>query len=97
MARGAEAVSYGAVTIVNAMATGKGAALGVKLWTRARVTLTSHGGLILARNLSDPKEKGGLAEATAETRLASFWLQQTFGSHCRNAIEHTGSGGPQEQ
>ncbi len=80
MARGAEAVSYGAVTIVNAMATGKGAALGVKLWTRARVTLTSHGGLILARNLSDPKEKGGLAEATAERVLRRFGFNKRLGA-----------------
>ena len=72
MARGAEAVSYGAVTIVNAMATGRGAALGVKLWTRARVTLTSHRGLIQARNLSDPKEEGGLAAATAKRVLRRF-------------------------
>lgn len=80
MAGGAEAVSYGAVTIVNAMATGKGAALGIKLWTRAKVTLTSHGGLISGRNLSDPKEKGGLAEATARQVFRRFGYSKRLGA-----------------
>jgi shikimate kinase len=80
MARGAEAVSYGAVTIVNAMATGKGAALGIKLWTRAKVTLTSHRGLILGRNLSDPNEKGGLAEATAKRVFHRFGYNKRLGA-----------------
>ena len=31
----AEAVSHGAATIVNAIATGMGAAVGVDLWTKA--------------------------------------------------------------
>ncbi len=80
MARGAEAVSYGAVTIVNAMATGKGAALGIKLWTKAKVTLTSHGGLISGRNLSDPDEKGGLAEATAKQVFRRFGYNKRLGA-----------------
>ena len=80
MARGAEAVSYGAVTIVNAMATGKGAALGVKLWTRAKVTLTSQGGSISGRNLSYPDEKGGLAEATVKRVFHRFGYSKRFGA-----------------
>jgi shikimate kinase len=36
-----EAIAYGAVTIVNALATGKGAAFGIDLWTKARVELTN--------------------------------------------------------
>jgi len=35
-----EASAYGAVTIVNAIATGRGAAFGIDLWTKARVDLT---------------------------------------------------------
>jgi shikimate kinase len=35
-----EATAYGAVTIVNALATGKGAAFGIDLWTKATVELT---------------------------------------------------------
>ncbi len=80
MAGGAEAVSYGAVTIVNAMATGKGAALGIKLWTRAKVTLTSHGGLISGRNLSDPTENDGLAEATARQVFRRFGYSKRLGA-----------------
>ncbi len=80
MARGAEAVSYGAVTIVNAMATGKGAAVGIKLWTRAKVTLTSRAGLITERNLSDPKEKGGLAEATVKRVFRRFGYSKRLGA-----------------
>jgi shikimate kinase len=38
-----EAVAYGAVTIVNALATGKGAAFGIDLWTKAKVELTDDG------------------------------------------------------
>jgi shikimate kinase len=40
-----EAVAYGAVTIVNALATGKGAAFGIDLWTKARVELTNDGAI----------------------------------------------------
>jgi len=80
MARGAEAVSYGAVTIVNAMATGEGAALGIKLWTRAKVFLTTHEGLISGRNLSDPDEKGGLAEATAKQVFRRFGYGKRVGA-----------------
>jgi len=43
-ARG-EAVAYGAVTIVSALATGKGAAFGIDLWTKARVELTDDGAI----------------------------------------------------
>jgi len=80
MARRAEAVSYGAVTIVNAMATGKGAALGIKLWTRAKVTITSQGGLISGRNLSDPDEKDGLAEATVKRVFHRFGSSKRLGA-----------------
>ena len=38
------AVAHGAVSILNAFATGKGAAIGVGLWTRARVTLHDGAG-----------------------------------------------------
>jgi shikimate kinase len=42
MNRRGEAIAYGAVTIVNALATGKGAAFGIDLWTQAKVDLTSE-------------------------------------------------------
>ena len=42
-----QAVAHGAVSILNAFATGKGAAIGVGLWTRARVTLQDGGAHLL--------------------------------------------------
>ncbi len=80
MARVAEAVSYGAVTIVNAMATGKGAALGTKLWTRAKLTLTTQSGLISVRNLTDAKEDGRLAEETVKQVFRRFGYSKRLGA-----------------
>ena len=56
-----EAAAYGAVTVVNALATGKGAAFGIDLWTKARVRLTDDG-IIETRILNDEKESSLLAE-----------------------------------
>ena len=78
--RTAEAVSHGAITIVNAMATGKGAALGVQLWTHATVKVTEQRGVFVARNLSDPDENTNLAEATAELVFAQFGAEKRFGA-----------------
>jgi len=68
----AEAISHGAITIVNAMATGKGAALGVQLWTKARVTLTDNPNHIQARILDDPTESTSLICTTAKIILNEF-------------------------
>jgi len=51
-----KAVAYGAVTIVNAISCGLGAALGVKLWTEAKVKLTNEPNVIEGRIVSDPNE-----------------------------------------
>jgi shikimate kinase len=80
MLRAAEAVSHGAITIINAMATGRGAALGIALRTRARVTLTNRLGVFLARNLSDPHEDTDLARATAQLVFARFGADKRFGA-----------------
>jgi shikimate kinase len=45
MNRRGEALAYGAVTIVNALAGGKGAAFGIDLRTRAQVELTDDGAI----------------------------------------------------
>jgi len=70
--RTAEATSHGAVTIVNAMATGKGAALGVQLWTKARVTLTDNPDQIRARILEAPSESTSLICTTTKMILNEF-------------------------
>ena len=67
----AEAAAYGAVTIVNAIATGKGAAFGIDLWTKARVELTDDGA-IETRILSDDKESTLLAERCVRAVFGYF-------------------------
>lgn len=80
MPKVAEAISHGAVTIVNAMATGKGAALGVKLWTRAKVTLTNQPGQFRGRNLSDPDEDTNLIETAAHHAFRKLNADKHFGA-----------------
>jgi shikimate kinase len=67
----AEATAYGAVTIVNALATGKGAAFGIDLWTKARVKLTNDG-IIETRIFNDEKEKTLLAEKCVRAVFERF-------------------------
>jgi shikimate kinase len=80
MRRAAEAVSHGAVTIVNAMATGRGAALGVGLKTHAVVALTNRPGEFVARNLTDPRENNQLAKVTAQSVFRRFGVDKRFGA-----------------
>jgi len=75
-----EAVSHGAISVVNAMATGKGAALGIKLWTKARVTLTNQAGVISGRNLTDPDENATLMITTVKRVFREFQEQNRFGA-----------------
>jgi shikimate kinase len=67
----AEAAAYGAVTIVNAIATGKGAAFGIDLWTKARVELTNDGA-IETRILNDDKESTLFAERCVRAVFGYF-------------------------
>ena len=76
----AEAISHGAATIVNAIATGKGAAVGVDLWTKARVQLTDKPGTIKGNITSDPTEKPVLIEKTVSKVLEHFNLKEKFGA-----------------
>jgi len=76
----AEAVSHGAATIINAIATGKGAAIGVDLWTKARVQLTDKAGVIEGKIVSDPREDPILIEKTVRRVLKHFNLEGKFGA-----------------
>lgn len=67
----AEATAYGAVTVVNALATGKGAAFGIDLWTKAKVKLTQDN-MIETRILNDENEKTLLAEKCVRAVLEHF-------------------------
>ena len=76
----AETISHGAATIINAIATGKGAAIGVDLWTKARVTLTDEPGIIESTIVSDPTEDPVLIEKTVGKVLKFFNLEGKFGA-----------------
>jgi len=76
----AEAISHGAATIINAIATGKGAAIGVDLWTKARIRLTDEPGIIESTIVSDPTEDPVLIEKTVERVLKHFNLERKFGA-----------------
>ena len=76
----AEAVSHGAATIINAIATGKGAAVGVDLWTKAAVTITDEPGTVKVKIMSDSSENPVLAEKTVESVLKHFGLEKEFGA-----------------
>ena len=76
----AEAISYGAATIINAIATGKGAAVGVDLWTKAAVTLTDEIGYIDVIIHSDSSENPTLAQKTVLHLLKYYGLENDFGA-----------------
>jgi shikimate kinase len=76
----AEAISHGAATIINAIATGKGAALGVDLWTKAKVRLTDKPGIIESTIVSDPTENPVLIENTVKKVLKYFKVEGKFGA-----------------
>lgn len=75
----ATAIAYGAATIVNAMATGKGAAFGVDLYTKAQVKLIDDPSIIKAEIASDPKESTLLMEKTVARVLQRFNAEKRFG------------------
>ncbi len=76
----AQAVAHGAATIVNAIATGSGAAFGVDLWTKAEVELTSEPKIIHAQIVSDPSENTLLIECAATRVLEHFKAETEFGA-----------------
>lgn len=76
----AEAISHGAATIINAIATGKGAAVGVDLWTKASVTLTDEKGQVDVNIQSDSSENPALAQKTVQRILKHFGLENQFGA-----------------
>ncbi|MEM2994887.1 MAG: shikimate kinase [Candidatus Bathyarchaeia archaeon] len=76
-----KAVVHGAVTIVNAIACGLGAALGVKLWTKATVELTDKPGEFKGRIISDPNENTGLMINTVKCVLKFFGVEDKYGAY----------------
>jgi shikimate kinase len=76
-----EAISYGAATVINAIATGSGGALGVNLWTRARVLLTNNPNMVFGRILSEPNEDISLIREAVRVVLRHFGLEKKYGAY----------------
>ena len=75
------AVAYGAITVINAISCGLGAALGVELRTEAYVELTDTPGRIEGKILSDPEESTILIEKAVSKVLEYFGLQDEYGAY----------------
>ena len=72
------AVSHGAVSILNAFATGKGGALSIDLWTRANVTLLEGPGPISGIISSHPDESSLLITNTVRKTLKHYGYADKF-------------------
>ena len=73
-----QALSHGAVSILNAFPTGKGGALGVDLWTRAKVTLKEGPGQTSGFISSDPLESNNLIVAVVRKTLEHYEYERKF-------------------
>jgi len=76
-----KAVAYGAVTVINAISCGLGAALGVALRTEAYVELTDQPGRIEGHILSDPQESTLLMKKTVIHVLRHFGVEDQYGAY----------------
>jgi len=76
-----KAIAYGAVTIINAISCGFGAALGVDLRTKATVKLTGEHSHVEGRILSDPEESTVLIEKTVSQVFRHFNLEHEHGAY----------------
>lgn len=81
MANVGKAVAHGAVTIVNAISCGLGAALGINLWTEASVKLTNEPNIIEGKIVSDPEESTVLIKKTVSRVLKHFNLENEYGAY----------------
>jgi shikimate kinase len=71
-----QALSHGAISILNAFPTGKGGALGIDLWTRAKVSLREGPGPISGFVSSDPEESNRLAIAVVQKTLEHYGYER---------------------
>jgi shikimate kinase len=71
-----QALSHGAISILNAFPTGKGGALGVDLWTRAKVSLREGPGPISGFVSSDSKESTRLAVTVVQKTLEHYGYER---------------------
>jgi len=76
-----KAVAHGAVTVINAISCGFGAALGIDLKTEALVRLTDNPGRIDGRIVSDPEESPLLIEKVLRRVLRHFNVESEYGAY----------------
>src|SRR5437870_12321272 len=76
MKGGGQALAHGAISILNAFPTGKGGALGVDLWTRAKVSLREGPGQISGFISSDPEESNKLAVTVVQKVLEHYGYER---------------------
>jgi shikimate kinase len=74
--RTGQALSHGAISILNAFPTGKGGALGIDLWTRAKVSLREGPGQISGFISSDPEESNRLVVAVVQKTLEHYGYER---------------------
>jgi shikimate kinase len=74
----AQAVAHGAASILNAFATGKGGAIGIDLWTRAKVSLRNGAGEISGLVASDSQESSKLSITVVEKVLEHYGFERKF-------------------
>jgi len=67
-----QALAHGAITIINAFSTGRGGALGVDLWTRAKVSLQDGNGRISGFASNDPSVPSKLAVTVVKKTLENY-------------------------
>src|SRR2546425_3994684 len=71
-----QALSHGAISILNAFPTGKGGALGIDLWTRAKVSLREGPGQVSGFISSDPDESNKLAVTVVHKVLQHYGYER---------------------
>lgn len=76
----AKAMTYGAITVVNAISIGRGSALGIDLWTHASVDLNDNAGMINVQIKSDPNESSELTCKVVSKVLQRFKVDDRYGA-----------------
>jgi len=77
----AEAVAHGAATVVNAISTGRGAAVGIDLWTVAKVELNADPGEVSALIRGEPGEADELMVTVVRNVLKRHGASRKYGAH----------------
>ncbi|WP_455391990.1 shikimate kinase [[Eubacterium] cellulosolvens] len=81
------AYCFGAATIINGIATGKGAAFGIALKTEAEVELTTAPGVFEVKIIGDEEENPMLAQCCVLEVLKKFGLASTHGAKIQTRSE----------